>query len=149
MKGRKPKPTALRVLEGNPGKRPINKNEPKPKPLAPTTSSWMSAEAKKLRKQLAPKLENMGLLTEVDGPAFDFMITHYALAAEAAAMIKRDGIIDESKPTLKAHPAMKILKDNSAAFLRYASSFGLTPAERSRLNLAAPEEDDDWGGLIK
>lgn len=27
-RGRKPKPTALKVLEGNPGKRPLNKNEP-------------------------------------------------------------------------------------------------------------------------
>ena len=27
-RGRKPKPTALQVLEGNPGKRPLNENEP-------------------------------------------------------------------------------------------------------------------------
>jgi len=30
MAGRKPKPTALKIIEGNPGKRPLNKNEPKP-----------------------------------------------------------------------------------------------------------------------
>ena len=29
-RGRKPKPTALKILEGNPGKRPINENEPIP-----------------------------------------------------------------------------------------------------------------------
>ena len=29
--GRKPKPTAVKELEGNPGKRELNKNEPKPK----------------------------------------------------------------------------------------------------------------------
>ena len=29
-RGRKPKPTALKVLEGNPGKRPLNENEPIP-----------------------------------------------------------------------------------------------------------------------
>ena len=30
MRGRKPKPTALKLLEGNPGKRRINGTEPKP-----------------------------------------------------------------------------------------------------------------------
>ena len=30
MAGRKPKPTAIKELEGNPGKRKLNKKEPKP-----------------------------------------------------------------------------------------------------------------------
>ena len=30
QRGRKPKPTAVKVLEGNPGKRSLNTNEPKP-----------------------------------------------------------------------------------------------------------------------
>ena len=31
-RGRKPKPTALKELEGNPGKRSLNPSEPKPPP---------------------------------------------------------------------------------------------------------------------
>ena len=34
MRGRKPRPTVQRVLDGNPGKRPINDAEPQPPPLA-------------------------------------------------------------------------------------------------------------------
>jgi hypothetical protein len=30
LRGRRPKPTAIRVLEGNPGKRAINRREPIP-----------------------------------------------------------------------------------------------------------------------
>ena len=30
QRGRKPKPTALKMLEGNPGGRPLNTKEPKP-----------------------------------------------------------------------------------------------------------------------
>ena len=35
QRGRKPKPTAVKQLEGNPGKRQLNANEPKPAARAP------------------------------------------------------------------------------------------------------------------
>jgi hypothetical protein len=33
MRGRRPTPTYLRLLQGNPQHRPINKNEPQPPPI--------------------------------------------------------------------------------------------------------------------
>ena len=47
QRGRKPKPTAMKVLEGNPGGRPLNKNEPKPDKKAPRCPAWLEEEAKK------------------------------------------------------------------------------------------------------
>ena len=35
MRGRKPVPTALKKLRGNPGKRPLNDAEPKPDVVVP------------------------------------------------------------------------------------------------------------------
>jgi hypothetical protein len=35
MRGRRPKPTRLKVLTGNPGKRPLNMDEPQPEPAIP------------------------------------------------------------------------------------------------------------------
>ena len=35
MRGRRPKPTRLKMLTGNPGKRPLNGNEPRPAPAVP------------------------------------------------------------------------------------------------------------------
>ena len=52
-RGRKPKPTALKVLEGNPGKRPLNELEPKPKKQAPSCPSWLEPEAKKEWRRMA------------------------------------------------------------------------------------------------
>ena len=46
-RGRKPKPTHLKVLAGNPGKRPLPKNEPKPKPIAPRCPQWLDPIARK------------------------------------------------------------------------------------------------------
>lgn len=50
-RGRPPKPTAIKELEGNPGKRPLNKNEPKkPKQGAPKCPSWLEPDAKGMEK---------------------------------------------------------------------------------------------------
>ena len=46
QRGRKPKPTAIKILEGNPGKRQLNKYEPSPDKLAPECPDWLSEEAK-------------------------------------------------------------------------------------------------------
>ena len=55
-KGRKAKPTALKLVEGNPGNRPLNKDEPQPtkvyEPDAPAdfnaleTAKWNEVAAK-------------------------------------------------------------------------------------------------------
>lgn len=70
MAGRKPKPTAIKELEGNPGKRILNKKEPKPEKGMPVCPEWLLPEAKAEWKRLSDKLNQMGVLTEVDMVAF-------------------------------------------------------------------------------
>lgn len=52
QRGRKPKPTAMKVLEGNPGKRQLNSKEPKPVKKAPRCPNWLEDEAKKEWKRM-------------------------------------------------------------------------------------------------
>ena len=58
-RGRKPKPTALKVLEGNPGKRPLNENEPIPPKGSIKCPSWLLPEG----------MEATGSLSGSDGCA--------------------------------------------------------------------------------
>ena len=76
-KGRKPLPTALKVLEGDRGKgrRPINKEEPTPPQENVKCPAWLMPEAKKEWKRLAPSLIAMGILTEHDMEAFAGLCT--------------------------------------------------------------------------
>jgi len=60
--GRKPKPTAIKVLEGNPGKRSLNTQEPKPRKKAPRCPPWLEEEAKKEWKRMAKQMEQLGIL---------------------------------------------------------------------------------------
>ena len=70
MAGRKPKPTALKKLEGNPGKRKLNTKEPVPEKGMPDCPKWLLPEAKEEWKRLCQKLSEMGVLTEIDMAAF-------------------------------------------------------------------------------
>ena len=49
MAGRKTKPTALKKLEGNPGKRKLNTKEQMPEKGMPDCSKWLLPEAKSLK----------------------------------------------------------------------------------------------------
>ena len=88
QRGRKPKPTALKMLEGNPGGRPLNTKEPKPEKKAPRCPSWLEDEAKKEWKRMAKVLEQMGLLTEMDMAAFAGYCQAYARWKEAEEFLE-------------------------------------------------------------
>ena len=91
MAGRKPKPTAIKELEGNPGKRKLNKKEPKPEKGMPVCPEWLLPEAKAEWKRLCEKLNQMGVLTEVDMAAFAVYCQSYARWKEAQEHIDSGG----------------------------------------------------------
>ena len=92
-RGRKPKPTALKVLEGNPGKRPLNEYEPVPPKGTIECPDWLEEEAKREWERLAPSLEAMGVLTTADLTAFAGYCQAYARWREAEEFISQHGSI--------------------------------------------------------
>lgn len=91
--GRKPKPTALKILEGNPGKRPLNDKEPKPDSKAPRCPSWLEEEAKREWKRMSKTLETIGVLTKIDKAAFAGYCQAYATWKEAEEVLSKHGTI--------------------------------------------------------
>ena len=91
--GRKPKPTAVKALEGNPGKRSLNTGEPKPEKKAPRCPAWLEGEAKKEWKRMAGQMEKLGILTEIDMAAFAGYCQAYARWKEAEEFITQHGTI--------------------------------------------------------
>jgi P27 family predicted phage terminase small subunit len=145
MSGRPPKPSALKEAEGNPGKRALNDNEWKPRPVAPRMPAGLLPEAEGFWKRVAPLLESAQLLTEADGQAFELMATHYALARRAARELRRANTLtnEDENGVARKHPLLQIYRDNSAQFRQWAQLFGLTPTARAKLSVPEPEDDDD------
>jgi phage terminase small subunit len=69
MRGRKPTPTALKLVAGNPGKRPLNRHEPKPVTAIPTCPAHLMPTAKTEWKRLARYLHDLGVISELDRAA--------------------------------------------------------------------------------
>src|SRR5262245_35297650 len=89
--GRRPKPTALKLLQGNPGKRKLNQHEPKPpqgdvKPPESTSKAALAVWA-----EMAPIALAMGTLTTADVAAFARYCELEATARLASAEKDREG----------------------------------------------------------
>ncbi len=146
MAGRRPKPTALRLVEGNPGKRAINKKEPKPKRQIPSCPAYLDDSGKVAWGRLSVLLDRMGVLTEADGSALERLCDCYTDILECRKLIERDGrtyttSTAQGDTLIKANPAVAQLRAADAQFKSYLVEFGLTPAARSKVH-ATPDDDE-------
>jgi P27 family predicted phage terminase small subunit len=91
MAGRKPKPTAVKKLEGNPGKRKLNNKELDPQKRMPACPDWLMPEAKKEWERLAELMNQMDVLTEADMAAFAAYCQSYVRWKEAQEHIISGG----------------------------------------------------------
>ena len=66
MAGRRPKPTKLKLVTGNPGKRKLNDNEPQPAREIPSPPSHLTDWGKTAWGRMTVLLDGMGVLTVAD-----------------------------------------------------------------------------------
>lgn len=138
-RGPPPKPTALKILAGNPGKRPLNPREPQPSAQAPRCPAWLSKEAKREWRRIVPELEAMRVLTRVDGDALTAYSQTYARWRAAEEFLVQHGEVyplrDESGKVrcMQQFPQVSIARNLLLVLRAYQQEFGLTPAARTRV----------------
>src|SRR3990167_6403207 len=137
MRGRPPKPTALKLLQGNPGKRRLNANEPAPPPASTEPPDWLDELARAFWDEHAPPLIRRGLLTTWDVPMFATACSEHSLWVRYTVRINK-------------HPFGKAAKDWSrlrnmalANRDRTLSKFGMSPSDRARLGAVGAEMPED------
>ena len=147
QRGRKPKPTALKILEGNPGRRPLNENEPQFPTDGVECPEWMSVEGRQEWARVAPMLRSMGLLTAADTMALAGYCQAYARWREAEDFISVHGsVVRTPSGYVQQVPQVSIAQTNLKIMKDFMSEFGMTPASRSRLNIETaqiPQTDSD------
>ena len=135
MRGRRPKPTRLKVLTGNPGKRPLNESEPRPDPAIPECPPELGELAHREWNRLVGELAVLNMLTNLDRAALAAYCGAYALWAEATQAIQKYGVMIKSPSGYPVQsPYVSVANRQAEIMMRIASEFGFTPASRSRIS---------------
>lgn len=142
--GRKPKPTVLKLIAGNPGRRPLNPAEAKPENTLPPCPEHLSDSAKREWERIAPSLHAAGLLTSIDGAALAGYCDAYGRWEDANAMIRRTGMVVKSpKGFAIQSPFVGIANRALDQMKMFLVEFGMTPSSRSRITVAGHDEKDN------
>lgn len=141
MKGRKPKPSYLRVLDGNAGRRPQNADEPQPVGALeedPPPAELSDAQKEVWRRAIANS--PAGLLRKLDWAVFEQWVVHHANFLDAANRVRKAGqLIKKGEDGWDWNPYMSIMNKQSALALKCAAELGFTPSSRSRVKVEKPK----------
>jgi len=141
MRGRRPKPTRMKVLTGNPSKRPLNVNEPSPQAAVPECPAELGPVAHREWDRLVGELAVLKLLTNLDRAALAAYCGSYSLWAESMEAIQKFGTMIKSPSGYPIQsPYVAIANRQAEIMMRIASEFGFTPASRSRISTPSKAE---------
>lgn len=145
-RGPKAKPLALKMLAGNPGKRPLAAGRgAKWTAGSPAMPKHLGKSARAVWKRTAQELADAGVLALADRDILAAYAVAVADLEALSARIEKDGLMVEvdsldrnGRPTgvkvLKAHPGLKWRQDLLGKVRQLASELGVTPAARSRVS---------------
>ena len=143
MAGRKPKPTALKLVQGNPGKRKLNTREPRPRPAnLGNAPRWLPAEGQRQWRKVGKELAEIGVLSALDQHALALYCMEYARWREYQKRAKGAETLINDKGNEIQNPYLRLADRAFDHMLKIMSEFGMTPSSRTRLQVQ-PEEDFD------
>ena len=149
MKGRKPTPTSLKIIRGNPGKRSLSKDEPTPEAVCPPPPAVLSSAAKKHWRIVVKQLFEADLMTNLDIDALTIYCEAYARWVLAGEAIREEGAIitqkshDGSTEYLKQNPWLMIQQKSFDQMKGMLVEFGMSPSSRTRVRTVDKKQPDD------
>lgn len=140
-RGRKPKPTALKRLQGNAGKRKL-KDIPQFGELQNVEPpEWLTPLAVKMWQTVMPELLSIKVLTIADIHNVEAFCMAYARWREAEDILTERGLVIETPMgSLIKNPAATIVAEAKKQMVQFGSLLGLDPSSRERLTGSAQQE---------
>jgi P27 family predicted phage terminase small subunit len=143
----KPKPRALKLLEGRGNGRDSSGRVIHPSPgyarVPPEPPDILSGVALDEWHRVLPELQRLQLTKALDRAA----LTAYCLAVarlhEAQRILSAEGLLHEGSQGRSRHPALIIAENASKEIRAWANEFGFTPSAENRMTVATPDENTD------
>ena len=145
MPGPKPKPTHLKVVENNPGRRKLNDKEPKPRGNRYDPPKWQT-DAQRKGWQDAIEAAPIGLLKRLDRSVLVAWVVAEDLHRQAAEKLNSaDGamLIRTPNGMPAQSPYVSIVNKQAQIMMKAAAEMGFTPASRSKVEIEDVEETED------
>lgn len=150
--GQKPKPPHLKIVEGNPGKRPIAPGVQLP-PVAPKAPAWSEylpgprqvqarKDAADFWRRTVPPLENFRVLASVDFAILTDAAICWARLRECERTLSERGLTRKSEYGISKDPAVTVATQYRAQLRFYIAELGLSPSSRGRLGSPGPAPND-------
>jgi len=146
MSRQRPKPTKLKLLNGNPGHRPLNKEEPEfkiPDGIPQPPDSLDKIGRKEWARQM-DELYEIGLVQNVSLECFANYC--FAYSVKYHLMKELNGITDIN--SVEYRDCFRFHMEASKDMQRWATEFGITPSSKTRVHAPKKEEvKNKWGAL--
>jgi P27 family predicted phage terminase small subunit len=152
-RGQKPKPTHLKLVLGNPGKRRLSKNEPKPDLQIPPVPDDLCEDALLEWGRVSVELFKLGLLAGVDRAALAAYCAAWGRWVKAERALREQdhlpygGLVHiTDKGNYIQNPLIGISNKAANDIVRFAEQFGMTPSSRARVNGSGDQKESDPAG---
>lgn len=143
MRGRKPKPTSLKVLQGNPGKRPINVEEPNFPALESDCPEYLGPIAVREWARMKGLFTIQNIFTEADRACLAAYCVCYGRWVEAETHVREMGIMVTSPSGFPMqNPWLSVANKALQQMNKITPEFGMTPSSRSRVKTIPKETED-------
>lgn len=141
--GTKPKPLALKKLEGDIHKERWNQNQPDPEGM-PTCPSFLDYEGKREWKRITVILHNLGVIGETDRAILTGYCKLWSDFKRYINMNKeKSPIIKTDKGNIVQNPLENLIHKTAERLLRYEAELGITPSSRNRVVIDKDEKNED------
>lgn len=148
MRGRKPKPTEVKIIKGTFQKCRANPREIAVRKYLGDPPDHLSDLAKQIWLQAvddAPK----NLLKKIDGSIFEIWVVACAAHRECQRILAEQGIlIEDEKKGLVPNAILRYMNQQAMIIAKAAAEMGFTPSSRSRVQAEDDVEvDNPWSKL--
>jgi P27 family predicted phage terminase small subunit len=141
-RGRKPKPTHLKLVGGNAGKRALPKNEPKPTGNLKEPPNWLT-DSQQVLWDYAISSAPQGLLKRLDQSVLVSWVVAADLHRQAAEKLNGGAMLIKTPNGMPVQsPYLAIVNKQAAIMIKAASEMGFTPSSRSRVEVENGAEED-------
>lgn len=150
MPGPAPKPTKLKQILGNPGRRALNKSEPVSPQLDPVPPEWLDETALEFWSEVVAIVGPMGHVQQSDRHLVMLLALELSQLRQAHEDMRKFGrTVVYENGVEQVSPYVTIANKATKNAIQILAQLGMTPSARSRIVVNAAKEEDPFDSFLK